>query len=183
MILLLAFFAPLTELFPNLHMSWFEPSNNKLMTYLNTGYLRVAVVLVVWLPILFTLADVTSTILVVIIGLMVFGAFGRRGIEFKQVLTAELEDREHRGPPFPLPETLYFLSFIAIGIVLFIEVPDNPWLVPIGVLGILTGAVMMGRFRRGPGDNALTFDVIGRIIFSVGFTINLYNLARAAEIL
>ena len=38
---------------------------------------------------------------------------------------------------------------------------------------------MMAAFRRGLKKNLIA-DVIGRIVFTFGFLLNLYNLARAA---
>ena len=38
MILLLALFSPFTELFPNLYMSWWAPSNDNLVEYERKWY-------------------------------------------------------------------------------------------------------------------------------------------------
>ena len=48
MILLLALFSPFTELFPNLYMSWWAPSNDNLAEYERKWYRRIVVVCVVW---------------------------------------------------------------------------------------------------------------------------------------
>lgn len=170
-ILLLSLFSPLVELFPNLYMSWWMPSNGKLQKYMDTWQRRVSVVLIVWIPILFTLAKVIEpTALIWAIAALVFSAFGLRLYFFNQSL------------PSKVPEVLYFLAFSSIGLILYSTVPDKPWLVPAGILTIFLGAFTIGTFRQGKHSN-LKLDIIGRLIFITGFLLNLYNLARAAAAL
>ena len=185
-ILILSFFSPLVELFPNLYMSWWTPSNGKLQAYLRAWPLRVAVVLVVWLPILVTLGAVTATPIQLSISALVFAAFGLRLYFFDrslhQLKNTEIRDDVNFEEPTKLPEVLYLIAFSSIGWVLYHAVPNKAWLVPLGILSIFSGAFMMATFRRGPQKN-LSTDIIGRIIFTAGFFLNLYNLARAASII
>jgi hypothetical protein len=170
-ILLLALFSPLVELFPNLYMSWWAPTNGKLKNYIHAWPRRVAVVLTVWIPILLTLAKVIEPQgLIWVIELLVFSAFGLRLYFF---------DRAPNKNTSKIPEILYFIAFTSIGAVLYGAVPDKSWLVSVGILSIFFGASMMSTFRRGKHKN-LNLDVLGRLIFTTGFLINLYNLARAA---
>lgn len=181
-ILLLSLFSPLVELFPNLYMSWWTPSNGKLQTYLKAWPRRIIVVLVVWVPILLTLGSITSTPIQVAIAMLVFSAFGLRLYFFDRSLHQLKGDIHNFIEPTKFPEILYFIAFSSIGWVLYHAVPNSSWLVPVAIFLIYFGAFMMATFRRGPKKN-LTKDVIGRIIFTIGFLVNLYNLARAASII
>jgi hypothetical protein len=169
-ILLLALFSPFVELFPNLYMSWWAPSNGKLKRYTETWPRRIAIVFTVWIPILFTLEKiiVEPPPLILIIATLIFSAF------FLRLYTFDKSIRQ-KTTPSKIPEALYFIAFSSIGAILYTAIPDKLWLVPTGILTIFLGASMMSTFRR----KNLTLDIIGRLIFSTGFLINLYNLARA----
>ena len=181
MILLLALFSPITELFPNLYMSWWAPSNGDLKTYLKRWYLRVGVVLVVWLPILFTLSKIASPLLVIVMAALILGAFVWRMIVFTRVLQAEIDDEEVAGRA-DQPERVYFVALVVILTTIYFAVPDDAWRVPVSAVGIFGGANLIGRFRRGASRSQVG-DVAARILFSAGFILNLHNLARAAELL
>jgi len=182
-ILLLSLFSPLVEAFPNLYMSWWVPSNGKFQRYLDTWPRRVAVVFIVWLPILITLAKVTEPpALIWMISVLVFLAFGLRLYVFERYLSQKLKKSSSVSQPSKIPEVLYFVAFSSIGAVLYTAVPDKIWLVPVGILTIFLGAFMMSTFRQGKCTN-LTLDVVGRLVFITGFLINLYNLARAASVI
>ena len=178
--LILSLFSPIVELFPNLYMSWWTPSNNKLQVYLKAWPLRVLVVLVVWIPILFTLGSITSTSIQLFIAALVFGAFGLRLYFFDRSLHQLKGDNIDFVEPTKIPEILYFFAFSSIGWVIYHAVPNNSYLVPLAILLIYFGAFLMATFRQGVKKN-LTVDVVGRIIFTVGFLLNLYNLARAVQ--
>ena len=172
MILLLSLFSPLVELFPNLYMSWWVPSNGKLKKYIKTWPRRIIVVLVVWLPILIILAKVINPpSLIWVIGALVFSAFGLRLYFFNNGSPTK---------PSKIPELLYFAAFSSIGAILYTVVPDTLWLVPVAILTIFLGAFIIGTFREGKNAN-LALDILGRLIFTTGFLLNLYNLIRAAE--
>ena len=181
MILLLALFSPITELFPNLYMSWWAPSNGDLETYLKRWYLRVGVVLVVWLPILFTLSKIASPLLVIVMAVLILGAFVWRMFVFTRVLQAEINDEEVAGNA-DQPERVYFVALVVILTTIYFAVPDDAWRVPVSAVGIFGGANLIGRFRRGPSKSHAG-DVAARILFSAGFILNLHNLARAADLL
>lgn len=182
MILLLSLFSPFVELFPNLYMSWWLPSNGKTEEYVKSGLRRVIVIFVVWLPILFTIGAITQTIIQISIAALVFAAFGLRLYLFDSVLHQSIQDNTQFIEPSKIPEILYFIAFSAIGWVLFDAVPNSQWLVPLAILSIYFGAFIMASFRNGVKKN-LIIDVIGRIIFTLGFLLNLYNLARATSII
>ncbi len=183
-ILLLSLFSPWVEAFPNLYMSWWAPSNGNLRRYLDTWPRRVAIVLIVWLPILITLAKITGAVAIaLVIAAFVFSAFGlRRGV-FDRHLSQELAAAT--GGPAPgklskLPELLYVVAFSSIGLVLYGAVPDRSWSVPVAIGIICLGASMIATFRRGPQANR-PLDILGRGVFVIGFLLNLYNLDRAAS--
>lgn len=180
-ILLLSLFSPLTELFPNLYMSWWAPSNENLTRYLERWYLRIGVVLVVWLPILCAFSKIAHPVLLVVMASLIFGAFAWRLVVFSRYLKAEIhgEDVKIRTEQ---PERLYFVALVVLIVTIYVSVPNNAWLVPVGALGIFGGANLIGRFRRGATKSPMG-DVVGRVIFSAGFIVNLYNLARASDLL
>jgi hypothetical protein len=179
LILLLALFSPLVEIFPNLYMSWWAPSNGKLQRYLDTWQRRVIVVIIVWGPILYILSRIIeNTIIILLLSVLVFSAFGLRLYFFDKSLRQELKKRKSFPEPSKIPEYLYTLAFSSIGVVLYLSVPSNRWLVPLGILIIFLGGAMMSTFRRGKHKN-LTWDIIGRCVFTIGFLLNLYNLVRA----
>ena len=182
MILLASLFSPLVELFPNLYMSWWLPSNGKIQAYLKAWWRRIAVVLTVWVPILYTLGKFTSLSIQIAISVLVFSAFGLRLLLFDRALHDLSDDETEFTPPSTIPEVFYFIAFTSIGVILFNAVPSMPWLVPVGILLIFLGANMMGTFRRGAKKN-LNLDVLGRVVFTIGFLTNLYNVARAAAII
>lgn len=163
-------------------MSWWLPSNGKIQEYLRVWPRRVLVVLTVWLPILITLGDITTLAIQLGISAMVFAAFGLRLYLFDRNLHQLKEGETDFVEPSMIPEIIYFIAFTSIGLVLYFAVPSMPWLVPIGISLIFIGANMMGTFRRGVKKN-LNLDVLGRMIFTTGFLINLYNLARTASII
>lgn len=113
---------------------------------------------------------------------MVFAAFGLRLYLFDRNLHQLKEGETEFDAPSIIPEIIYFIAFTSIGFILYFAVSDMQWLVPIGILLIFWGANMMGTFRRGVKKN-MNWDVLGRIIFTIGFLTNLYNLARAALII
>ena len=182
-ILLLSLISPIVEAFPNLYMSWWAPSNGGLRGYLDAWPRRVAVVLVVWLPILITLAKITGSMNALVIAALVFSAFGLRLYVFDRHLSQELEAATG-GPTLgklsKLPELLYVVAFSSIGFVLHEAVADRSWWVPAGIGIIWLGASMMATFRRGAWAS-LQLDVLGRGVFVIGFVLNLYNLDRAAS--
>jgi len=182
MVLLLSLFSPIAELLPNLYMSWWVPDNGKLQDYLKVWPRRVVVVLVVWLPILLTLGAITTTTVQLAIAGLVFSAFGLRLYFFDRSLHQLKGVEKDFVEPTKIPEVLYFIAFSSIGWVLFHNVSNYQWLVPIAILLIYLGAFMMATFRQGIKKN-FTLDIIGRIIFTTGFLLNLFNLARAASII
>ena len=182
MVLLFSLFSPLVELFPNLYMSWWMSSNGNTEAYLKAWPLRITVFLVVWLPILFTFGSIVSTFTQLFLVVLVFAAFILRFYLFDQSLQ-QLNGRDDGSfiEPSKIPEVLYFIAFSSMGWVLYHSVPNSPWLVILAILSIFFGAFIMATFRRGPNKN-LTIDVVGRMIFTAGFLLNLYNLARATKI-
>ena len=179
LILLLSLFSPLVELFPNLYMSWWAPSNGKLKRYIDTGWRRVIVVFTVWIPLLIVLGKVINPPeMIWALAALVFSAFLLRLYVFDKGLKQELKKGSSAAEVSKIPELVYFVAFTSIGAVLYGAVVDYRWLVPLGILMIFFGASMVSAFRRGKKAN-LTLDVVGRLIFSTGFLINLYNLVRA----
>jgi len=179
MLLLLSLFSPIAELFPNLYMSWWIPDNGKLQAYLKAWKRRVAVVLIVWSPILITLGLITSTMMQLFVALLVFTAFGLRLYSFDNALEQTKGENNDFAEPSKIPEIIYFIAFSTIGWLIYQSTSDNHWLVPVGIILIYFGAFIMSTFRNGANKN-FKIDVIGRIIFTFGFLLNLYNLASAA---
>ena len=181
MILLLSLFSPLTELFPNVYMSWWMPSNQNLENYRRFWYRRVWVVLVVWVPILIVLARIVSPLTVGLIAAVIFGAFGWRMVAVRRYIDAKLggADVELGGEG---PEGLYFIALAAILVIVYRNLATYQWLVVVAAVGIFGGALLIGRFRGGK-HRSLRLDVFARVVFSAGFLVNLHNLARSAEIL
>jgi len=159
-------------------MSWWLPSNGKTKEYLKAWFRRVIVVFVVWLPIVFTIGTIASSLVQVSIATLVFSAFGLRLYLFDKALHQSIQSNTALIEPSKIPEVLYFIAFSTIGMILIYAVPNNQWLVPLAISMIYLGAFIMASFRSGNKKN-LTIDVIGRIIFTLGFLLNLYNLARA----
>ena len=181
MFLLLALFSPVTELFPNLYMSWWKPSNDNLREYQRTWYRRIGVVLVVWVPILFAMSRIAEWPLMVVMAFIIFGAFAWRLVTFTKQLEAEI-DGTSSTVDADLPERLYFVALTILFVTIYVNIPDNAWRVPVGAAGIFIGALVIGRFRSGPSRSQIA-DIVGRIIFSAGFILNLHNLARASELI
>ena len=181
MILLLALFSPLTELFPNLYMSWWMPSNQNLENYRRFWYRQVGVVFVVWVPILIVLARIVSPLTIGLIAAAVFGGFGWRMVSTRKFLNAKLSGAEAElgGEG---PEVLYFVALTAILAILYRNLPSYQWLVFVAAAGIFGGALMIGRFRDGT-HRSPPLDVLARGVFSIGFVVNLHNLARAAQVI
>ena len=177
--ILLSLFSPIAELFPNLYMSWWIPDNGDLQAYQKAWKRRIVVVLVVWVPILLTLGLLTSTALQLFVVMLVFTAFGLRLYFFDNSLAAAEDKETDFIEPTKIPEILYFIAFSTIGWIIYQSTSDNHWLVPLAIGLIYFGAFIMSTFRNGDNKN-FKIDVIGRIIFTVGFLLNLYNLARAA---
>jgi len=182
MLLLLSLFSPIAELFPNLYMSWWIPDNGNLQAYLKAWKRRVVVVLVVWSPILLTLGLVTSTFLQLFVTMLVFSAFGLRLYSFDKALEQTEGKKKDFTEPSKIPEIIYFIAFSTIGWIIYQSTSDNHWLVPLAIIMIYFGAFIMSSFRNGTNKN-FKIDVIGRLIFTAGFLLNLYNLAKAASLI
>ena len=178
MILLLSLFSPITETFPNLYMSWWRPSNGNIEKYQRTWYRRVVVVLVVWLPILYAMSRIVRWPWLVFMTVLIFGAFIWRLIAFTRELQAEL-DGTTSTVHADLPEVPYVVALITLMVTIYLNLDANAWLVPVGGVGIFAGAVMIGRFRSVPAKSQRA-DIAGRLIFSAGFILNLFNLATAS---
>jgi hypothetical protein len=163
-------------------MSWWLPSNGKKEEYLKNSFSRVIIVFVVWSPILFTLGNITSTKIQVLISTLVFVAFGLRLYLFDKALHQSIQGHTKLIEPNKIPEILYFTALLIIGWVIFYSVPNSQWLVPLAILAIYIGAFIMASYRCGIHKNFIK-DVIGRIIFTLGFILNTFNLARATEII
>lgn len=160
-------------------MSWWAPSNGKIQKYLDAWPRRIVIVLVVWLPILITLFQIVENkVIVWLIGILVFSAFSLRLHFFDRALKEELINGGTRIEPNKLPEVLYFIVFTWIWVLLYHALSVNNRLVPVAILSIFLGASMMSRFRRGEYHN-LSWDIVGRIVFIMGFLLNLYNLVQA----
>ena len=138
---------------------------------------RVAVVFVVWLPIIYTLGAITSSVEQIILATLVFLAFGLRLFLFDRALHRAQKDKTDFVEPSKLPEVIYFIAFSTIGWFLYRAVQDKHLLVPLAILSIFIGAFMMATYRQGSKKN-LGIDVLGRVIFVFGFLLNLFNLAR-----
>ena len=181
MILLLALFSPLTELFPNLYMSWWLPSNRNLENYRRFWYRQIGVVFVVWVPILIVLARIVSPLWIGLIAAAIFGGFGWRMVTTRRFLDAKLggADVKLGGEG---PERLYFVALTAILVIIYRNLATYQWLVLVAAVGIFGGALMIGRFRDGK-HRSLPLDVFARVVFSAGFLVNLHNLARAAQVI
>lgn len=82
--------------------------------------------LIVWLPILFTLSS-SPTGAREGIGVLVLTAFGMRLYVFDGSLRARLDGAEARAPS-RRPERLYFVAFTAIAVLLYSKLPDAKWL-------------------------------------------------------
>ena len=181
----LCLLSPIVELFPNLFMSWWAPANGDVRGYVDSWPRRVAVVALVWGPMiaaLYAVAEPSAVALVV--GAFVFSAFGIRLWVFDRGLRAELEvggAKATKGVS-SVPELLYFIAFLGIGWILWGAVDGSQWLVPLGIVGIWIGAAGMARFRRGEHEN-LRMDRLGRTVFVVGFLTNLYHLHRALAVI
>ena len=72
-------------------------------------------------------------------------------------------------------ELMYFTVFSSIAVILFTALDDVRGLAFVAVGTILTGAFFMAQFRH----RHMLLDVFGRVIFTAGFLLNLYNLNRA----
>ena len=182
MLILLSIFSPIAELFPNMYMSWWTPDNEKMEAYLKAWWRRVFIVLLVWVPILITLGAVTSTAIQLFITLLVFSAFGLRLYFFDTAMHKSIVEKTEFVEPTKIPEIIYFIAFSTIGWVIYHAVPDYQWLIPLAIFIIYLGAFMMATFRWGDKKN-FTLDIVGRIVFTFGFLLNLYNLSRAASII
>lgn len=171
--------SPLVELFPNLYMSWWAPSNGNLKKYAKKWPRRIAVVGIVWLPLLFLLSNIIqSLILIIFITCLVVTAFGLRVYLFKKEIEHETDLDTHTSQRWSsVPELLYFIAFILIGYGLYIQTPDYKSLIIVGIGHIFIGARLMTVHRRGLRQH-LTLDVVGRVIFTFGFILNIFNIYR-----
>jgi len=113
------------------------------------------------------------------VALLVFTAFGLRLYSFDKALEQTKGENNDFAEPSKIPEIIYFIAFSTIGWLIYQSTSDNHWLVPLAIILIYFGAFIMASFRNGANKN-FKIDVIGRIIFTFGFLLNLYNLASAA---
>ena len=85
-----------------------------------------------------------------------------------------LEEKPTKLDPLLIPEIMYFAIFASIAGLVYRAMPSAKWLALAGVGLIFMGAFGMATFRH----RDLRKDVAGRVIFTTGFLINLYNFSR-----
>ena len=139
--------SPLDELFPNYYLSWWYPPNKNIKEYNKYYYLRFLSVLLVWIPILYTLNKKFDIKLLTV---LVFSAF----------ITRETLNKDSF-----LPILLYIISLFFISFKLNSVLP---------MFFLLFGATLISNYRF--IDDEL--DRYGRIIFSFGFLLFIYNLSH-----
>eukprot|EP00976_Prorocentrum_cordatum_P116909 1196229-Prorocentrum_minimum.AAC.6 len=72
-------------------------------------------------------------------------------------------------------EIMYFFVFGSIAVIVYTALDDAKWLAFVAVGTLLTGAFFMAQFRH----RHQLLDIFGRVVFTTGFLLNLYNLNRA----
>mmetsp|Transcript_28475 Transcript_28475/g.47827 ORF Transcript_28475/g.47827 Transcript_28475/m.47827 type:complete len:286 (-) Transcript_28475:237-1094(-) len=77
-------------------------------------------------------------------------------------------------------EMLYFIVFSSLSVIVYLALDDSEdedaaWLGFAAVGAIFVGANFMAKFRH----RSQPLDILGRVVFTIGFLTNLYNLNRA----
>ena len=144
-ILYLSLLSPITELHPNIYMSWWYPPNKNIHVYDNLYYLRIFIVLAVWIPILIKLQKYMTMQQLILFGILIFSAFIGRELTKKS----------------GMPVYLYMVSLLIIGMELYTKSKQ----IIIALLLILSGGYLIDSNRYINLNN----DISGRLIFSFGF--------------
>lgn len=118
--LYLSIISPLVELFPNYYLSWWYPPNKNIKEYNRYYYLRFLSVLLVWIPILYTLNKKFDIKLLTV---LIFSAF----------ITRETLNKESF-----IPTLLYIISLFLISSKLNSYLPT---------FFILLGASLISNYR------------------------------------
>ena len=189
-ILFFSLLCPLAELYPNLYLSWFAPPNKNFKKYDNLSHIRLLAVILVWVPIIYTLSFLTSNNNISIITILIISAFGTKLIEKDihkekemQLVAGMQKSMVTKTPCFTLkkqiscpkgiPEILYVIALCAIGISLL---PHSIYINIISISLIFWGTSNISKRFINPND-----DIMGRKIFSIGFVAFLYNLNQLTK--
>lgn len=148
--------SPITELLPNMYMSWWYPTNNNIEKYNKMYMFRFVAVCLVWIPILLQIYKNTKNKnFIIIVSILIFSAFYlRHKLSYDN----------------PYPGYLYMIALI----LLFYELTSkNKWY----ILGLIfLGAYLIGKYR----NKNIHYDYAGRLIFSSGF-IHFLNILKKID--
>ena len=148
--------AILTELLPNLGLSYYYPPDKSLLFYDTREQLRWLVVIIVWIPIILALGKL-STILTIIASFFLFVSF---------FINKNSNYKKKVG-------NIGYLHLIGFSIIYYIlqkkETNQNKLIYILYILSLLIGGSLMGKYRK----HNLFIDILGRFLFSFGF----YNSA------
>lgn len=156
---LLLLISPITELFPSLGGSYFLPRSLDKQFFNNTFFIKLISVILVWTPILYKLYQKNHT-WTIIAGIFVITGF---------ILRSRVEWHDY------LPSTLFYtIGLLLIHFMLLSKCTTNSCKLSnvLAVSMILGGGYLMGKYRSGN----ITIDIIGRVVFSIGFIMFIKNI-------
>lgn len=142
-----------TELFPNLGLSYFYPSDKSINFYDDMEIFRWIVAFVVWIPISMALYKLSPLNALIASFLILCSFFINKNSSYKN----KLGDTG----------ILHVLGFAIIYYILIKKETDNNNKIKymIYIILLLFGGYLMGKGR----NKNLIIDILGRIIFSIGF--------------
>jgi|UniRef100_A0A6C0ISA9 hypothetical protein len=143
----------LTEIFPNLGLSYFYPPNRSVSFYDKQEPLRWVVVFIVWVPIILTLFKISQ----------LYTLFA----SFFIILSFYINKNSKYKKKFNESGILHLLGFLIIYCIIVQKENENPKKIIylIYILALLFGGFLMGKGRR----KNLFIDIMGRLLFSFGF--------------
>ena len=148
--------AILTELLPNLGLSYYYPPDKSLLFYDSREQLRWLVVIIVWIPIFLALFKL-SKLFTIIASFFIFVSF---------YINKNSNYKKKVG-------NIGYFHLIGFSIIYYIlqkkETNQNKLIYIMYILSLLIGGGLMGKYRK----HNLSIDIIGRLLFSFGF----YNFA------
>jgi len=146
-----AIVSPFSELFPEYGISYWKPRYKSLKFYDKVYYRRILAVILTWIPITLFLLKLSPCLTLVSMTFIMTAFYTRR-------------------------KNIYANSFYIFGLILISLILVNNGLrlnkIVLSAMLIITGGCLIQEGRTGK----LEVDIIGRVIFSIGFVLFIINL-------
>jgi hypothetical protein len=146
-------FSIMTEMFPNLGLSYFYPPNRSISFYDKKESIRWVVVFIVWVPIILTLFKISQLYTLFASFFIILSFYINKNSKYKKKFNEVM--------------IFHLLGFLIIYYIIMQKEKDNTKRIIylMYILALLLGGFLMEKGRK----KKLFLDIMGRLLFSFGF--------------